>query len=359
MNFQDKALSGFVLFVFEVLLPAYTKDKIHQNIKKERKVPMNQKVLLMGGSYFIGKKIADVLSKEYSVTVLNRGTKPKSENVETIICDRNDSQAMKIALSEKHFDFVIDVSGTNAEQSKILCENLNLESVKSFVFISSSAVYDVEHLNIPFSENDFLAENKYWTDYGTNKIEAENYLIKNFDKADTNLFILRPPYVYGENNYAQRESFIFEHLLKDKPIIVPNNGETKLQFIYSGDLANIIKTLIQSNLSGINIFNVGNKKPITINAWIMACANAIGKKAKIICFDYEASSYSARDFFPFFDYNNVLDVNKINKIYSQETPFIDGLKIAFEQFLKDRDNIIFKPNVIKNEENILKSQNIN
>ena len=261
MNFQDKALSGFVLFVFEVLLPAYTKDKIHENgflVKQEKHenadtyyqfctaFPVGT-VLAQAWNVELmeefGKKIADVLSKEYSVTVLNRGTKPKSENVETIICDRNDSQAMKIALSEKHFDFVIDVSGTNAEQSKILCENLNLESVKSFVFISSSAVYDVEHLNIPFSENDFLAENKYWTDYGTNKIEAENYLIKNFDKADTNLFILRPPYVYGENNYAQRESFIFEHLLKDKTIIVPNNGETKLQFIYSGDLANIIKTL--------------------------------------------------------------------------------------------------------------------
>ena len=320
---------------------------------------MNQKVLLMGGSYFIGKKIADILSKEYDVTVLNRGTKPKSENVEAIVCDRNDPKAMKNALAEKHFDFVVDVSGTNAEQSKILCESLDLESVKSFVFISSSAVYDVEHLNIPFSENDSLAENIYWTDYGTNKIKAESYLIKTLDKVGTNLFILRPPYVYGENNYAQRESFIFEHLLTDKPIIVPNNGETKLQFIYSGDLANIIKTLIQSKLYGTNIFNVGNKKPVTVNEWIQACADAIGRKAKTVCFDYKSASYSARDFFPFFDYDNVLDVSKINEIYSQETPFTNGLKTAFEQFLKDRDNIIFKPDVIKNEENILKSQNIN
>lgn len=320
---------------------------------------MNQKVLLMGGSYFIGKKIAEVLSKEYDVTILNRGTKPKSENVEAIVCDRNDLEAMRNALAEKHFDFVVDVSGTNAEQSKILCESLNFESVKSFVFISSSAVYDVEHLNIPFSENDSLAENTYWTDYGTNKIEAESYLIKTLGKVGTNLFILRPPYVYGENNYAQRESFIFQHLLTDKPIIVPNNGETKLQFIYSGDLANIIQTLIKSNLYGTNIFNVGNKKPVTINEWIKACADATGMKAKIVCFDYKANAYEARDFFPFFDYDNFLDVSRINEIYSQETPFTDGLKIAFEKFLRDRDNIVFKPNVIKNEENILESQNIN
>lgn len=319
---------------------------------------MNQKALLMGGSYFIGKKIADILAEEFDVTVLNRGTKPKSENVEMICCDRNDLQAMKNALSGKHFDYVIDVSGTNAEQSKILCESLDFSSVKSFVFISSSAVYNVENLKIPFRENDSLAENIYWTDYGTNKIEAESYLIKTLDKVGTNLFILRPPYVYGENNYAQRESFIFEHLLTGRPIIIPNNGETKLQFIYSGDLANIIKTLLLSDLYGINIYNVGNKKPVTVKEWIQACSDVVGKEAQIVSFDYKAKGYSVRDFFPFFDYDNVLDVNKINKLYSQETPFTDGLKLAFRQFLKDRENIIFKPYVTKNEENILKLQNI-
>lgn len=320
---------------------------------------MNQKVLLMGGSYFIGKKIAEILSKEFDVTTLNRGTKPKSENVETIVCDRNDQEAMKNALADKYFDYVVDVSGTNAEQSKVLCESLDLSKVKSFVFISSSAVYDVEHLNIPFNENDSLAENVYWTDYGTNKIEAESYLVKTLNKVGTNLFILRPPYVYGENNYAQRESFIFEHLLTNKPIIVPNNGETKLQFIYSGDLANIIKTLLLSDLQGTNIYNVGNKKPVTVNEWIQSCADVLGKKANVVCFDYKANNYSVRDFFPFFDYDNVLDVSGINKLYSQEISFTDGLKLAFEQFLRDRENIVFKPFVTKNEENILKLQNIN
>lgn len=320
---------------------------------------MKQKVLIMGGSYFIGKKIAEILTEEFDVTVLNRGTKPKSENVETLVCDRNDLQAMRKALLDKRFDFVVDVSGTNAEHNKILCESLNFSSIKSFVFISTSAVYDVEHLNIPFIESDSLAENYYWTDYGTNKIEAENYLIKTLGKIGTNLFILRPPYVYGENNYAQRESFIFEHLLADKPIIVPNDGETKLQFIYSSDLANIIKTLLLSDLYGTNIYNVGNKQPVTVREWIQACSEAVGKKAEIISFDYKANGYSVRDFFPFFDYDNVLDVYEINKIYSQETPFADGLKNAFEQFLKDRNNIVFKPHITENEETILKLLNKN
>lgn len=319
---------------------------------------MNRKVLLMGGSYFIGKKIAEVLSHEFDVTVLNRGTKRQSKNVEAIICNRDDSDAMKKSLEGRHFDFVVDVSGTNAVQSKILCESLELKCVKAFLFISSSAVYDVEHLNIPFKEKDPLGGNVYWTDYGTNKIEAEIYLKNSLGNVGTNLFILRPPYVYGENNYAQRESFVFEHLLTDSPVIVPNSGETKLQFIYSTDLANIIKTLLMSDIKGTNIYNVGNKNAVTVRQWINACASAIGRKARIVEFDYKKYGYNARDFFPFFDYDNVLDVTEINKIYSYETPFEDGLKAAYEQFLKDRENIVFKPYVKNYEKDILSKLNL-
>lgn len=314
---------------------------------------MKRKVLVMGGSYFIGKKIADVLVSDFEVTVLNRGTKKSAENVETIVCDRNDFSSMQKALKDKRFDFIVDVSGTNAEQSRILCESLDCSALKAFLFISSSAVYDVEHLNIPFTETDNLAENKHWTDYGINKIKAEGYLQNTFGNTNTNLYILRPPYVYGENNYAQRESFIFEHLLTNSPIIVPNDGSTKLQFIYTTDLANIVKTFLNSDIKGTNIYNVGNKSAVTVNEWIQACAEAVGCKYEIVKFDYKKYSFKERDFFPFFDYDNVLDVAKINEVYNYETPFVDGLKNAFAQFLKDRNNIVFKPFVTENEEKIL------
>lgn len=315
---------------------------------------MKRKVLIIGGSYFIGKKISDILTSEFEVTVLNRGTKKSAENVETIICDRNDFASMKNSLKGRQFDFIVDVSGTNAEQSKILCESLDCSNLKAFLFISSSAVYDVEHLNIPFVENDNLAENKYWTYYGRNKIEAESYLQDTLGNTNTNLYILRPPYVYGENNYAQRESFIFEHLLTNKPIIIPNDGNTKLQFIYTTDLANIVKTLLNSDIKGTNIYNVGNKSTVTVNEWIQNCAEAVGCKYETIEFNYKSQGFKERDFFPFFDYDNVLDVTKINQVYNYETPFVDGLKNALTQFLKDRNNIVFKPFITENEEKILK-----
>lgn len=320
---------------------------------------MVKQVLVMGGSYFIGKKIVDVLlDNNYSVYTLNRGTRENNdERLINLKCDRDDAEQMKAILSKYSFDIVIDVSALNEPQVEILYNSLNKENLKQFVFISSSAVYDIENFSIPYSEETPVKENKYWTSYGTNKIEAENFLIERFQNAQTNLIILRPPYVYGENNYAQRESLIFEHICNDKPIIIPNKGNTYLQFIYTTDLANIILNLLNANLDTISIFNVGNRKPITIKEWIECCAKVVGKKAKIIEYDYNNYNRNERDFFPFFNYDNVLNVSKINKLYNKETDFEIGLENAFKWYCNNAHNISFKENVAQNEQNILKELN--
>lgn len=315
---------------------------------------MKQNILVMGGSYFIGKRIVEVLlQNQYTVFTLNRGTRKKNDGrVNELICDRNNPEEMKIVLSNHQFDVVIDVCGLDKLQAEILCNSLNMKKIKTFVFISSSAVYDVENLAIPFAENAQLNENKYWTFYGQNKIEAESYYTEQFSKTDTNLIILRPPYVYGEDNYAQRESFIFDHICKDKPIIIPNTN-TQLQFIYSTDLAEIIIKLINTTSEPVSIFNVGNKKAVTMREWIEYCEKAVGKEAEIIEYDYKNSGRDIRSFFPFFGYDNVLDVSKINKIYSMETDFEIGLKKSYEWYYKNKENICFKESVAQNEADIL------
>lgn len=320
---------------------------------------MMKKVLVMGGSYFIGKKIVDVLlDNNYSVYTLNRGTRENNDKrVINLNCDRNDKNQMNTILSKYSFDIVIDVSALNKSQVEILYNSLNKENLKQLVFISSSAIYDVENFSIPYSEKTPLKENKYWTSYGTNKIEAETFLIEKFQNSQANLIILRPPYIYGENNYAQRESLIFEHICNDKPIIIPNDGSTYLQFIYTTDLANIILNLLNANLDIISIFNIGNKKAVTIKEWIQCCADVVGKNAEIIEYNYNDYNRKERDFFPFFNYDNILDVSKINKIYNKETDFQVGLKTAFEWYCNNVDNIFFKENVALNEQAILKELN--
>lgn len=310
---------------------------------------MTDKVLVLGGSYFVGRKLVEFLAGHgYEVMVLNRGTKPLSvDGVRQICCDRNDGEGMKAALSGKAFDYVIDVSWQDVTWVEKLCGALDFEAVKKLVFISSSAVYDVEHLQIPFAETDVLAENKYWTFYGKGKIDAERYYAEFLRDKETELVILRPPYIYGEYNYAQRESLIFRQLTEDKPVVIPMS-DPKLQFIDTEDLAAIVECLLQTDTGKDAVFNVGNRKAVTSREWVEACAKVAGKKPVIMEVDYEGLGRNVRDFYPFFDYDNVLDVSKINKIICKETNFEEGLTKCFAWFLKNRESISFKENVDKN-----------
>lgn len=312
-------------------------------------------VLVMGGSYFIGKKIVEVLlSKNYKVSTLNRGSREVTDpRINNIISDRNDFTSMKNALNELKFDYVVDVCGLNQTQMEILCASVDRSIMKKFILISSSAVYDIDNLEIPYSETDTVSENKIWTFYGTNKIESEEYLCSFFKNTGIDFIALRPPYVYGEDNYAQRESFVFEHIENDKPIILPNNGESKFQFIYSTDLAYTVESVLSKETKEHMVFNVGNTDTISFKEWVEHCANIVGKKAKIVPFDYQSHNRKDREFFPFFDYDNVLNTKKIKKYYNKETTFQNGLKNAYEWYCDNKGSIRFKEKVTENEKEIL------
>src|SRR5260370_28939101 len=68
------------------------------------------KVLVIGGTLFIGKLLVEELLKEgHEVAVLHR--KPKHDfgrRVENLMADRNDAEALREALSGRRFDVVFD-----------------------------------------------------------------------------------------------------------------------------------------------------------------------------------------------------------------------------------------------------------
>jgi len=253
------------------------------------------------------------------------------------------------------FDFVVDVSGLKKSQVEILCDSLDMSKLKKFIFLSSSAVYDIDNLKTPYLETDSLAENSVWTFYGKNKIESEEYLSNRLNQYSVDFIALRPPYVYGEENYAQRESFIFEHIENNKPIILPNKGESRLQFIYRKDLALTIEALLRQETEKNMIFNVGNSSSMSFRQWIGFCEKIVGKAATLVEFDYVANNRKDREFFPFFDYDNILNSDEIKKYYDSETDFLTGLNNAYKWYCDNKETIKFKEVVTKNEIEILSS----
>ena len=317
-------------------------------------------VLVLGGSYFIGLAIVRELADcGYKVYTLNRGSRRVSDSrVKNIVCDRNDGIGLKAVLNDISPSFVVDVSCLNGSQAELLCEALDTTRLEAFVFLSSSAGYKTDKLMIPFKESDAVGRNSYWLDYGTNKITAEGIYKRFLSDRGIRGIILRPPYMYGENNYVQRESFIFEHALTRRIVLVPQD-DPLLHFCYAPDLAMLVCCMLERNdLTGVRTYNVGDSFAVRAVEWVDLCSEAIGRPVRVLRYDYKTAGRNVRDFFPFYDYDNVLDVTKIKSIYGIETSFEEGLRRAAASFVSVRSETVFKPLVTENEKAILKELGI-
>ncbi len=302
-----------------------------------------KKLLIMGGSYFIGKHVVNQVKNRFDTYVLNRGNKPLSDDlVKELYADRNDLNQMKSVLINHRFDYVIDISATNQRQLEILFLSMDLSCVEKFIFISSSAVYNIKELQIPFKETDALGGESPFKSYAHHKIEAERFLSQNLDESQ--LIILRPPIVYGEDNYVLRERLIFHLIEQHQPIYVPKTNNI-IQFVYVKDLAvQILEALTGIMPSGI--YNVGDSQGVSFYHWIHLIEKVMEMRAEVIFVDHQKMKIDIRSFFPFFDYDNVLDVSKI-KTYSQvETPMLIGLKNAFHDYQQLKDPIML-PDTLK------------
>ena len=209
-----------------------------------------------------------------------------------------------------------------------------LGSYDDYVLISSSAVYP-EYGMQPFVEETPSGINKYWGKYGTDKIDAENALMKRYPSA----YILRPPYLYGPMNNVYREAFVFDCALNDRPFYLPRNGEMNLQFFYIDDLCRFIDIILQ-NKPNQHIFNVGNKDVVSICEWVKLCYHIVGKQVQFVnVFD----DIDQRKYFSFYNYEYCLDVSKQLELMANTKPLYDGLKDAFFWYRQNTNQVNKKP----------------
>lgn len=297
-------------------------------------------ILITGGTVFVSRYIAEYfVNRGDNVFVLNRNNNPQPYGVTLIECDRHD---IGNKLKDYDFDVVLDITAYTKYDIESLVKSL--KSIKNYIFISSSAIYP-ENLEQPFREEQAGGYNSIWKDYGTNKLEAEQYLLDNLKQA----YILRPPYLYGPMQNIYREPFVFDCAMNDRPFYIPKDGRMKLQFLHVEDLCRFI-TIILEKQPEEHIFNVGNEESVDINEWVRLCYEAVGKELKI---KYVDKSHEQRNYFSFYDYEYKLDVTRQKKLMPYTKPLIDGLKESYEWYKEHEKSVLKKPYFMYIKENLI------
>lgn len=305
------------------------------------------KILVIGGTMFIGRRLVQTLVKQgHDVSVLHR--RPEHDlgrKVGNLQADRNDLAQMREALRGRSFDAVYDLAydwerGTPAEAVHGAASLLN-GNVGRYVFMSSVAAYG-DGLN--HHEGDALAPETHPNHYMRHKACSERALFRLHQRHGTPVVTLRPPFVYGPGNPMYREQFFWDRLRDKRPLILPGDGRRLMQFVYVNDLVEAcLQALSTPNVCG-HAFNIANPRPLTQLEVVEALAEAAGKPGEVVRVPRERIVRAGgHPMGPQLYFGVYFDVPPITTIISKAqrvlgfrpTSFAEGLKETYRWYLRN------------------------
>jgi nucleoside-diphosphate-sugar epimerase len=237
------------------------------------------RILVIGGTLFIGREIVQRLAtRGHEVTVLHRREHhdlgPEIQNVQA---DRGDLKAISRVLEEGRFDAVFDVAydwekGTTASQVEAAARSCG-SGLHRYVFVSSIVVYGP---GVNHRESAPLVQADHPDAYARNKAASERALFHLHASSGFPVTTFRPPFVHGPRQPFYREQFFWDRLRDGRPIILPDGGESPVQWVFVSDLAECCVRALEVGEAVGEAFNIAHVEPLTQRSFVAALARVAG-----------------------------------------------------------------------------------
>jgi 2'-hydroxyisoflavone reductase len=243
------------------------------------------RILVIGGTQFMGREIVQRLAgRGHDVTVLHRrDSHDLGEGIHNLQADRGDLGMLTELLREHRFEAVFDIAydwdkGTTADQVEAAARACG-DELRRYVFMSSVAAYGS---GVGHRESDPLAPDNHPNPYIAHKASSERALFRMRAASGFPVTTVRPPYVHGPRQPFYREQFFWDRLLDGRPIVLPDGGDTPMQWAYSLDVAEAFVRTIEVPEAAGEAFNVGHSEPLTQRTFVEALARAAGVEPKLV-----------------------------------------------------------------------------
>ncbi len=243
-----------------------------------------KKILIIGGSYFLGRIFVEALSlrDDYDLYVVNRGNNPLNiQKVKEIKCNRNDTAGLTKLLPKLSWDAVIDFCAYTPQDVVSLFSALSLNKTKQYIFISTVSVY-ADTKDLPINERSPTLSGPQpelgpAADYGYQKALAEKTMSMYCRQNNIPFTCLRPGIIYGQYNYAPRESYFFDLFLRENWVAIPQNDLPLFQFVSVWDVARVIELSIGNQKVFNRTFNINAPELISYGRLIEVLETIIGR----------------------------------------------------------------------------------
>jgi len=247
---------------------------------------MNKKILITGGSGFVGENIIDVLLKKDKKIKIYNLSRHKSVHKEVINLQK-DIVKFDLDKIDIEFDYIIHCLALSNDK---YCHDLDVatkvnidftdrllkfatkqKKLKKFIHISSIILYDNKNQS-PVAEEDDLYI--YYNNYSFTKGISEQYVQYYTKRFNLPTIIFRLSNIYGPYQKTDNSPFLIPSKIQqalEEHQIIALNATPKRDWIYSVDAAEAIVASLSSNYNGI--LNLGTGHGTSVLEIIKTIAN--------------------------------------------------------------------------------------
>jgi len=249
-------------------------------------------VLIIGGSRFLGKHIAEAFLAQGGnlVCTMNRGNRDTMPGIEKAFqCDKNDRENFRKVLLDRPWDVVVDTI-LSAEDIEFVVETLG-SSIGHFIHTGSFGVYgDARRIPapewlpvsiIPDADQNDVEERVF-----NYKILQDQALVRAYSEKRFPMSILRMSNIYGRGDIpldgiGGRSIEYFQRLQCGETVEVPENGRALLQPGHVRDLGRAFALCAQRPETIGQIYNIGGDWSLMLKDYIRLISRILGVPPRI------------------------------------------------------------------------------
>lgn len=198
-----------------------------------------RRILFIGGTGTISHaSVRRAVDLGHEVTILNRGrstTNTPPPEVETLVADVNDHDAVDAAVRGRDFDVVAQFRAYTPDQVARDVERFSGRTGQ-YVFISSASAYQKPPVRLPVIESTPL-KNPFFP-YSRNKIACEEVLTAAYREDDFPATVVRPSHTYDRTlllTLGQWADVV--RFRAGKPVVLPGDGTSQWTITHTDDFA--------------------------------------------------------------------------------------------------------------------------